>query len=356
MEIPDIFDNSVEGWTENDYISNTYPNEKFEETSLFNLTYFITDKEGNYVLEYSLDEIIIKLQGLKFWLKKNIIPLTHKIMDITGNTYFNQTTSITHKMVDIQNIKIKDDMSPITFKMSETYLMPVNSGSSVYNCVLDFYSIVPGAGAEVSPVFENISRKPKPFMGLSVSVPDTFDIRIRSYKTYKEWVPYVTYFIGDKIIYFGKIYQSVIDDNRTKNPRRFDGVLAWNSEIVYNPATTVKYEREVYTWSGLGSTQSTVSPNVDPLNWLKITEWQQIDVEVVQTITEFRGGDNLFPFNFTIDSNLDPFLVIEVTSDNGYGQVYRDRKNYEIRGLRDLQEPYRYIDPIGPFIPISPIY
>ena len=50
MEIPDIFDNSVEGWTENDYISNTYPNEKFEETSLFNLTYFITDKEGNYVL------------------------------------------------------------------------------------------------------------------------------------------------------------------------------------------------------------------------------------------------------------------------------------------------------------------
>ena len=356
VEIPDIFDNSVEGWTENDYISNTYPNEKFEETSLFNLTYFITDKEGNYVLEYSLDEIIIKLQGLKFWLKKNIIPLTHKIMDITGNTYFNQTTSITHKMVDIQNIKIKDDMSPITFKMSETYLMPVNSGSSVYNCVLDFYSIVPGAGAEVSPVFENISGKPKPFMGLSVSVPDTFDIRIRSYKTYKEWVPYVTYFIGDKIIYFGKIYQSVIDDNRTKNPRRFDGVLAWNSEIVYNPATTVKYEREVYTWSGLGSTQSTVSPNLDPLNWLKITEWKQIDLEVVQTITEFRGGDNLLPFNFTIDSNLDPFLVIEVTSDNGYGQVYRDRKNYEIRGLRDLQEPYRYIDPIGPFIPISPIY
>ena len=118
----------------------------------------------------------------------------------------------------------------------------------------------------------------------------------------------------------------------------------------------MKYEREVYTWSGLGSTQSTVSPNLDPLNWLKITEWKQIDLEVVQTITEFRGGDNLLPFNFTIDSNLDPFLVIEVTSDNGYGQVYRDRKNYEIRGLRDLQEPYRYIDPIGPFIPISPIY
>jgi hypothetical protein len=106
----------------------------------------------------------------------------------------------------------------------------------------------------------------------------------------------------------------------------------------------------------LGSTQSISSPNLDATNWLKITEWKQIDFEPVQTISEFREGTNLLPFNFTIDSNIDPFLVIEVTSDNGYGEVFRDKKNYEIRGLKDLQEPYRYIDPIGPFVPISPIY
>ena len=65
VEIPDIFDNSVDGWEENDFIKHTMPNDKFDGTNLFNLTYFITDKEGNNVLNYSVDEIIIKLQTLK---------------------------------------------------------------------------------------------------------------------------------------------------------------------------------------------------------------------------------------------------------------------------------------------------
>ena len=371
VEIPDIFDNSVEGWTENDYIKNTFPNENYEETNLFNLTYFITDKEGNITLNYSLDEVIIKLQGLKFWLKKNIIPLTHKILDITGRSYFNQTTGITHKLLRGLNcLKISDDMTPVTFKLNETYLMPVNSGSTVYNCVLDFYSIIPGIGAELTnsiyptsttllsfntPI-STFGEKPKSYLGATLSMPDYFNIKIRTYKTYKEWVPYLTYDKGDKVIYFNKIYESVIDNNRIKNPRRFDTVLSWLSNTNYEVPTIVSYQRDYYSFSGLGSTQSFVSPNLDPSNWLKITEWKEIDLEPVQLIEEFRSGDNLLPFNFTIDSNIDPFLVIEVTSDNGYGEIYRDRKNYEIRGLKDLQEPYRYIDPIGPFSPIAPVY
>lgn len=88
IEIPDIFDNTVKGWAEKDYITSEYlTSDKFRATNSFNLTYFITDKEGNYILNYSLEEIIIKLQRLKYWLKKNIIPLTHKILDITGNAY-----------------------------------------------------------------------------------------------------------------------------------------------------------------------------------------------------------------------------------------------------------------------------
>jgi hypothetical protein len=67
----------------------------------------------------------------------------------------------------------------------------------------------------------------------------------------------------------------------------------------------------------------------------KITYWTEINFEPVQTISEFRNGE-LLPFNFTVDSNLDPFIVIDVTSDNGYGSIYRDSKNYEIRGLRDI--------------------
>ena len=352
VEIPDIFDNSVEGWEENDFIKNTYPNDKFEETNLFNLTYKITDKQGNNVLNYTLDEVIIKLQGLKYWLKRNIIPLTHKIMDITGNAYFNVSNSIQHKVHDVRIINLKQEMSPISFRLNEAYLMPVNSGSTVYNCVLDFYSIIPNIGTERFYLLEEI----KPFNGSRLELPEYFNVKIRTYKTYKEWAPFTTYKIGDKIIYFDRLYESVINNNRIKNPRKYDSSITWSANIEYKVATIVKYERDYYVFSGLGLTGSTINPKLDPMNWQNITEWREIDKEPVQTITEFRTTDNLLPFNFTIDSNLDPFLTIEVTSDNGYGQIYNDRKNYEIRGIKDLVSTDNVFDEIGPFEPIEPIF
>ena len=352
VEIPDIFDNSVDGWTENDFIKNTYPNENYEETNLFNLTYFITDKEGNNILNYSLDEVVIKLQGLKYWLKRNIIPLTHKILDITGRAYINSGNYITHRLHDTRIINIKQEMTPITFKLNEAYLMPVNSGSTVYNCVLDFYSIIPGIGASYSEFLE----APKPFNGSSLVLPDYFDINIRTYKTYKEWAPFTTYDKGDKVTYFGKLYESFIHNNRVKNPRKYESVTPWSANNTYKVSSLAEYNREYYAYSGLGSTQSILSPNLDALNWLNVTDWKLIDYEPVQTIKEFRVGTDLLPFNFTIDSNIDPFIVIEVTCDNGYGQTYRDKKNYEIRGLKDLTDSYKFIDPIGPFEPIQPVY
>jgi hypothetical protein len=131
MEIPDIFDNTVEGWTESEFVKNNFPNNDYEDTNMFNLTYNITDKDGNIIINYSIDEIIIKLQGLKYWLKRNIIPLTHKILDITGKGYFNSQTQIQHTSYDIQIFNIKQNMTPISFKLNEAYLMPINSGSTV---------------------------------------------------------------------------------------------------------------------------------------------------------------------------------------------------------------------------------
>lgn len=333
VEIPDIFDNTVEGWTDNDFIKHTYPNKKYEDTNLFNLTYFITNKDGDNVLLYSIDEVIIKLQGLKYWLQKNIIPLTHKILDITGRAYFNSGSQIQHRLHDAQFINIKQNLTPISFKLNESYLMPVNSGSTVYNCVLDFYSQTQSA------------------------LPDYYTIDIKTYKTYKEWAPFTTYNIGDKITYYGKAYESSIDTNRVKNPRKYENAPSWTANIIYDVTNIVEYNRDIYVFSGIGGTGSTSSnpPTIDTTNWLKITEWKQIDFEPVQKLQEFRTPDDLLPYNFTIDSNIDPFLVIEVTSDNGYGATYRDRKNYEVRGLLDLRDPIRYIDPIGPFQPISPI-
>lgn len=354
VEIPDIFDNSVEGWTENDFIKNQMPNDNFEGTNEFNLTYDITNKNGDNILLYSIDEVIIKLQGLKYWLKRNIIPLTHKIKDITGKAYFNNGVNIIHKMCDVRNINIKQEMCPITFKLNEAYLLPVNSGSTVYNCVLDFYSIIPNIGSDITPN-RNILKKPKAFNGSVLVSPDYYNIKIRTYKTYKEWAPFKIYDIGDKVIYYDKLYESVTSNNKVNNPRKYDDVSTWSHDVIYEDTNIVEYKRDYYVYK-TGSTQSSNSPNLNTTNWTKINDWKIIDNKPVQTITEFRRGDDLLPFNFTLDSNLDPFIVIEVTSDNGYGSIYSDRKNYEIRGLKDLTDDSRPVDPIGPFEPITPIY
>ena len=362
VEIPDIFDNTVEGWNEKDFIKRFYPNVNYKQTNEFNLTYFITDKEGNYILNYSLDEIIIKLQGLKYWLKRNIVPITHKILDITGSSWFNHASEIHHTQYDMQIINIKEEMTPVIFRMNEVYLSPVNSGSSVYNCVLDLYSMlkiedyeyasIPGA-SNPSPLLTN---GVKPYNGSTLIAPDFFDIKIRTYKIYKEWAPFTTYVTGDKVSYYDKIYESQIDNNKIKNPRKFENTDSWSLVAKYQPTSVVEYNRDIYVYSGLGATSSTSSPNLDSLNWLKITEWKEIDLEPVQTINEFRGGDDLLPYNFTVDSNIDPFIVVEITSHSGYGQAYTDKKNYYLKGLKDLTEPYRYLDPIGPFVPIMPVY
>ena len=355
VEIPDIFDNTVEGWTENDFIKHTFPNASYETTNLFNLTYRITDKEGNNVLLYSLAEVQIKLQGLKYWLQKNIIPLTHKILDITGRADFVGVNTIEHRSFDIHQFNIKQNMSPVSFKLNEAYLMPVNSGSTQYTCVLDFNLL------STSTYSSSLSTYPSPS---TASIPDFYNISIRTYKTYPEWNPFVTYQTGDNIIYYDKLYQSVIDNNRVKNPRKYDSSVDWSfptGTYSFSVGQVYKYDRDYYVYSGIGvssatsSTYSTITPNKDSSNWLNVTEWRQMDFMPVQHFSEFRGINNLYPYNFTIDSNIDPFLVIEITSDNGYGQTYRDRKNYEIRGLLDIRNGVITYDPIGPFVPINQI-
>lgn len=345
VEIPDIFDNSVEGWTENDFVLNNYPNENYEETNMFNLTYDITDKEGNININYSIDEIIIKLQGLKYWLKRNIIPLTHKILDITGQANFIGGTDIIHTSYDTNIIKINQNMTPISFKLNEAYLLPINSDSSVYNCVLDFYSI--------------INSDTKSYNGGKLILPDYYDIKIRTYKTYKEWSPFTIYNINDKVIYYGKIYESLQNVNKLNNPRLYENVNNWVSGKTYIITNIVKYDNDIYEFVNNTSKSDTITPYNNP-DWVMINKWREIDYESVQTITEIRYIDNtsenpLLPFNFTIDSNIDPFITIEVKSDNGYGLSYVDKKNYEIRSNKDLRDTTVIIDKIGQFVPITPI-
>jgi hypothetical protein len=362
VEIPDIFDNSVPGWKENDFIKHTLPNPNFEETNLFNLTYKITDKEGTNVLLYSLAEVILKLQGLKLWLERKVIPITHRILDITGRADFVGVDTIQHRNYDTKILNIKQSFTPVDFNLDEAYLMPINSGSTVYTCQVNF------------------------FMGMVPTysmAPDYFTVRIRTYKTYKEWDPFYTYQIGDRITYYDTLYESVISNNRLKNPRKYMGVSPWTSTVDYQLGQYAEYRREIYQYIGTQSSfmifgsASTINPYIDIQNnksyasWFYMTEWKVMDLLPVQNLLEYRTvatfslDQPVMPgqpppppikaghsYNFTIDSNIDPFIVIEVTSDNGYGQNYTVKKNYEIRGLNDLSGSKTQGDPIGPFQPV----
>jgi len=344
-EIPDIFTPGVKHWNESDFLKFSMPNPFYEDTNLFNLTYLITDKEGNNLLHYSVKEAQIKLQGLKYWLQDNVIPITHKILDITGRADMVSKNTVTHIQRKVNVINQTQNLTPIGFELDEAYLMPVNSGSTVYNCVLDFNTQTQSY------------------------VPDYYTIDIRTYKTYKEWNPWTTYQVSDLVSYYGKIFESQEDNNRINNPFKYSDSPKWVSGTIYKVADIVLYDRNVYSYTALGTTASATysgtasflgtasvySPVVDVSNWQKINFWKEIDLQPVQTISEYRQGSNLLPYNFTLDSNLDPFVTINVISHNGYGAVYGNRKNYEIRGLKDLSGPIIYLDPIGPFIPITPV-
>lgn len=359
VEIPDIFDNTVEGFTVNDFIKHTMPNPNFEETNLFNLTYKITDKQGNNVLMYSLQEVIIKLQGLKKWLSNNVVPISHKIIDITGRTDFVGGNYLTHRPFYRKSFKINESMSPIDFSINEAYLMPVNSGSTVYNVVVDFYT-------------SNI-----------VNLPENFNVTIRTYKTYLEWNPFTTYSKNDEVIYYGNIYQSIINSNRILDPRKYDKILDWKNSIEYFDGQLATYNRHTYEYLGTESSYVVMgtNSNVTPYNsdsWLDISEWVKKDLVPVQTIFEYGNvtysnvetvNNYLFypssvtsnyikvanSYNFAIDSNIDPFITICVSSNNGYGAAYTSKKNYEIRGENSLFKGVKNIEPIGPFIPIKPV-
>lgn len=135
--IPDIFDNTVPGWNSYDYIKETYKNDKYKKTNLFNLTYRITDTEGNYVQTYSLEEAQYKLNGLKHWLIDNIVPLSANIVDITGVA---DTVSTMYQHNDVSNqitkFTTERNTAGVNFLWQETYMQ-----KGEYAFTIDFYNI-----------------------------------------------------------------------------------------------------------------------------------------------------------------------------------------------------------------------
>lgn len=137
VEVPDIFNNRVEGWNDMKTIKTSF--EKMKKTKLFNLTYKITDEEGNIILGYSLDEIITKILGLKKWLKENNIPIGTDIRDITGVGQTKTVNEIWHDVKFSRKFYIRENITPVDFKI-ESYLQPVENNSRTYNVNLSFFT------------------------------------------------------------------------------------------------------------------------------------------------------------------------------------------------------------------------
>jgi hypothetical protein len=210
-------------------------------------------------------------------------------------------------------------MTPIDFDVNEAYVMPIDSGSPVFNVAIDFKSAT------------------------SSGIPDYFNLKIRTYQTYKEWQPFTNYILGDRVQYYGNLYESSTGStaipNRVMNPRKYENADTWRSDKAYLFDQVVLYNNYTYQYSIIGTVSDTVSatasftgvPYLTPNEWTNITEWKKVPLLPVQTFNEFRIGSDLSQYHFTIDTLIDPYLVIEVTSDNGYGQAYTAKKNYELR-------------------------
>jgi len=194
LEIPDIFDPSIRGWNEKDYLRSSLPNKNYKKTNLFNLTYRITDAEGNNILGYSLDEAIVKLSGLKRWLKENVLPIGTRILDITGRADSACDVGFQHSANYEKGFKAKEEFSPVVFTV-EGYKQPVSNGSALYNLHLDF-TTADGA------------------------IPDVWTLNIKTYETHPLWSVTENYNVGDKVTYFGRIYRSLQTPNLAVLPNK----------------------------------------------------------------------------------------------------------------------------------------
>ena len=141
--VENIFDRSIPGWTSDEPDSKNY-----KKTNLFNLTYQITDFDGNYVNIYSLNEVQTKLTGLVKWLRRNIIPLSANILDITGheqvstNMYMDYDPSTrVRKIATTQQVNVVNFDYIQTLNTGTDYLMTVNF-YMITGCTMpDYYTV-----------------------------------------------------------------------------------------------------------------------------------------------------------------------------------------------------------------------
>lgn len=144
--IPDIFDNDVEGWNELDFIADKYQDQTtWRKTNLFNLSYKITDEDGNNVLIYSLEDIQYKLTKMKGWLRQNIIPTSANLIDITG---LSETKKTLYQDYDESNQTMKYVVERESTVVNFNYTATLNFDDN-YLVTVNFYTLSGATGTTI---------------------------------------------------------------------------------------------------------------------------------------------------------------------------------------------------------------
>lgn len=229
MELLNIFNKSVKGWEFSNLAFENLRNEGFRKTNLFSLNYKITDIDGNFINAYSLDEVRIKLLGLKKWLTENIIPLGTKIIDITGKYQMPQQFVLKHSTYHTQNFRVEEYATPVDFKTTG-YLTPIATGSDTYDIAVQFFS----AG--------NI---------------EWFEYRIRTFYL-EEWNATLNYFVNNKVYHNGQVWKCILNTNEGNEP----GVTtSWSKTTIDSlPSNQILKD---YRYDDTG-TSFTINKLVDP--------------------------------------------------------------------------------------------
>lgn len=142
MELLYIFDKAVKGWEYSNLAVENLRNLGYRKTNLFSLNYRITDADGNFVNGYSLEEVQIKLLGLKRWLKENLVPMGAKLIDINGKYRMPINWTIKHETYASKRFNVTEYSTPVDFYV-DGYLQPVTTGSDQYNISVKFMSAGP---------------------------------------------------------------------------------------------------------------------------------------------------------------------------------------------------------------------
>ena len=275
MELLNIFEKSKAGYTYSNLGYENLRNSGFRKTNLFSLNYKITDENGNFINAYSLEEVKIKLLGLKRWLTENIIPIGTKITDINGKYRMSNDFVIQHDTYMTKNFRVEEYASAVDFDVTG-YLSPVTQGSNLYDINVQFKSEEP---------------------------VDWFKYVIRTFNL-EQWTN-VSYLPNSVVFHYDRLWTNVLQTNILDEP----GFSAAWEETTIDKISNVQILSD-YKYN-LADVSFTVNELIDPYFVIEVY-WHSGYALTKKTIKSYslpitrQPAQNIYPINLGLfDMNFD---------------------------------------------------